>query len=243
MGPGNANPRHSIPELAAIGKIPIEPERSACNRIDKQKVITTRLREAIRMKRGKHLLLMLLVAVAILGMSSCTWLLAELNYIEIDGERYDLSDAELWYFDQVDGVYLHYLVFTSDNMDVSEVTWANGSGQVMLIGLGLPGRALEAGEYDYSPTLSAYAWGFGLLETGATYINESLQSADYQAELDGGSFSVAETLLGDFVFDFDLNGYDYESSQAVDVVGRYRGPVDAIDASGLFDMRSMLNLR
>ncbi len=189
---------------------------------------------------------LIVAAVAMFGLGSCTWLLSGFNHIEIDGDRYELSEFAVWYLGGGSGLHGYNLVFTSEDLIYDPIVGADGSGQVVLLTAIYPRPEFEEGTFVYREEPEAFGIGYSAAAVGARFIDDDVVSTDYNVEFDGGQFSIRETLSGDFVIEFDFTGYDYESDREVDVTGRFRGAIDSeldLSSSGsVFDSRSILRL-
>lgn len=166
---------------------------------------------------------MFAVAAAILTLGSCTWLLSGFNHIEIDGERYELSDLTVGYVDEADGIFENVLIFTSADLDVDDEGFPSGSGNWVQLRTLFPGQAISDGTYTFSSEIEAFVVVDGFAYGGIDTVDETWDSV---ADLTEGQFAIRETLGGDFVFEFNFTGYDFDSEQDVSVTGRYRGPID-----------------
>ena len=168
------------------------------------------------------------VAVTLVAlMGSCTFVggLLGLNQVTVDGDSYELSQLALEYMgSNGEGSYDIWVNILSE-----DYTWGNdvtGNGEWIAMGLTSPQFSLEGGTYTWSSSTKEF--GFA---GGGVFVGYDTATSEYDqiVMLTGGEVNVRKTLFGDYVFDFEIDGEDWDTGGPVDISGHYRGPIDDED--------------
>ena len=170
-----------------------------------------------------------LLIVAIMALGSCTWFLSVFNHMDVDGDRYELSQMATVYYGPYNDssgttVYEHAVVFMSDGVSLDSDGFFSGSGDYLIIGLGQSSSSLGGGDFNYSTTGAADTLLGAIAVVG---YSSSSSSYDRAAFVEGGEASVRDRLTG-YAIQFDLNGPDFDSNRNVDITGAYRGDADQV---------------
>jgi len=189
------------------------------------------------MKKTRRVAALVIIAAAVLSLSSCGWVIAIFNHMNIEGEFYSLDELVVEYLGS-DGMgnHLFDVLLLSEDLDYSEISGITGNGD----GLGfiLVGDDNELSEGDYRYDSASYAAGT-FFDAGAVtgFVRSStgeLIDVDQSIWIDAGNVWIRETLLGEYVIEFELDGVDEETGARVDVDGRFRGEIDRfIDNSSM----------
>lgn len=169
-----------------------------------------------------------LLIVAVMALGSCTWFLSVFNHMDVDGERYELSQMTTVYYGQYtdssgNTVYEHGVLFMSDGLSVNASSGIiSGTGDYLILGFGQSSSSFEGGDFNYSTTGAADTLLGGIAVVG---FSSSAGTYDKVAFVDGGNTSLRVRLTG-YATQFDLWGEDGDSGGSVDISGAYRGDAD-----------------